>query len=87
MPGKMRPSLRSKVLNNVVNSKLSITDKECIGGIFKKFEELTAADVVEVVRCIKCKHFAFSDMYGECNRRFEIVQPYDFCSYGERKEE
>ena len=45
------------------------------------------ADFVEVVRCKDCKHLMFSDMYGECNKRFEIVRPDDFCSYGERKEE
>lgn len=45
------------------------------------------ADVVEVVRCKDCKHFRFSDMYGECSQaHMGIVRPDDFCSYGERED-
>ena len=44
-------------------------------------------DVVEVVRCRDCKHLMFSDFYGECKRgNLGIVNPDDFCSYGERKD-
>lgn len=40
-----------------------------------------------VVHCKDCKHLMFSDCYGECGAaRMGIVSPYDFCSYGERKE-
>lgn len=40
-----------------------------------------------VVYCKDCKHLMFSDCYGECGAaRMGIVSPYDFCSYGERKE-
>ena len=49
MPGKTRPSLRAKTLQNVALSNLSLTDKKCIEEVFKKFEELSQADVVEVV--------------------------------------
>ena len=46
------------------------------------------ADVVEVVRCKDCKHLMFSDCYGECSKaHLGIVAPWDFCSYGERKEQ
>lgn len=39
-----------------------------------------------VVHCKDCKHITFSDCYGECGAsRMGIVSPYDFCSYGERK--
>lgn len=39
-----------------------------------------------VVRCKECKHLMFSDCYGECGKgHMGIVRPYDFCSYGERK--
>lgn len=39
-----------------------------------------------VVHCQDCKHLMFSDCYGECGAsRMGIVSPYDFCSYGERK--
>lgn len=47
----------------------------------------SAADVVEVVRCKDCKNLMFSDFYGECSKGYlGIVQPNDFCSYGERKD-
>ena len=34
MPGKCRPSLRAKTLENVMRSNLSVTDKECIKAAF-----------------------------------------------------
>lgn len=40
MPGKARPSLRSKTLANVRRSNLSETDKECIEEIFERYEQL-----------------------------------------------
>ena len=48
MAGKTRPSLMAKTLTNVALSNLSLTDKKCIEEVFKKFEVLTSADVVEV---------------------------------------
>lgn len=53
-------------------------------GFCGKFRD--TADVVEVVKCHKCKHFMYSDCYGECNLHFKIVKPIGFCSYGERRE-
>ena len=43
---------------------------------------------VEVVRCKDCKFLGFKDFSGICNgpKVCGIVQPYDFCSYGERKD-
>lgn len=49
---------------------------------------------VEVVRCKDCKHYKpqkksahWGNRTNYCNRIVTIkVQPYDFCSYGERKE-
>lgn len=39
-----------------------------------------------VVHCKDCKHLTFSDCYGECGAsRMGVVSPYDFCSFGERK--
>ncbi len=47
----------------------------------------TVCDMQEVVRCKDCKHFRFSDMYGECSQaHIRIVRPDGFCSYGERKD-
>ena len=55
---------------------------------------LPAADVAPVVRCKDCKHYKpqkksahWENRTNYCNRIVTIkVQPYDFCSYGERKE-
>lgn len=38
MPGKCRPSLRDKTLENVMRSSLSSTDKECIKAVFERYE-------------------------------------------------
>lgn len=47
----------------------------------------TVCDMQEVVRCKDCKHFLFSDMYGECSQaHIRIVRPDGFCSYGKRKD-
>ena len=51
-------------------------------------------DAVEVVRCRDCKHYKpqkksahWENRANYCNRIVTIkVQPYDFCSYGERKD-
>ena len=53
----------------------------------KLIEDAPTVDAVEVVRCKDCKYLMFSDCYGECGQgHMGIVSPYDFCSYGERKE-
>lgn len=38
------------------------------------------------ITCLNCKHFMFSDMYGECNKQLKIVNPSDTCEYAEPKE-
>lgn len=51
-------------------------------------------DAVEVVRCKDCKYYRpqkksahWENRANYCNRIVTIkVQPYDFCSYGERKD-
>ena len=51
-------------------------------------------DAVEVVRCRDCKHYKpqkksahWENRANYCNRIVTIkTQPYDFCSYGERKD-
>jgi hypothetical protein len=77
----------------------------------EQIANLSAADVVEVVRCKKCKHSKelaphseISPYYRHCSlwrgeetknvwhkykkyyADYSIVEPTDFCSYGERKE-
>ena len=43
-------------------------------------------DAVEVVRCKDCKSLEITGCYGECRKLVRIVKPWDFCSYGERRE-
>lgn len=55
--------------------------------IVRMIKNEPTVDAVEVVRCKDCKHLMFSDCYGECGQGYMgIVKPYDFCSYGERKD-
>ena len=50
-------------------------------------DHLIANDVVPVVRCKECRHLEITGCYGECKRGYMgIVKPWDFCSYGERRE-
>jgi hypothetical protein len=53
-----------------------------------KVENAPTVDAVEVVRCKDCKHLGFKGLCdGVCNRKMVgIVNPDDFCSYGERKD-
>jgi len=50
---------------------------------------LPRANAVEVVRCRECKHLAIKDMAtGYCQHNMTgIVQPWDYCSKGERRED
>lgn len=50
--------------------------------------KVSTTDVVEVVRCKDCKHYALMcEVTGHCNWIDEITKPTDFCSYGERKDD
>jgi hypothetical protein len=40
----------------------------------------------EVIRCKDCKSLEITGCYGECGKLVRIVKPWDFCSYGERKD-
>lgn len=52
-------------------------------------EAIPAADVVEVVRCEKCKNFVANSQGTWCRKQSCIHTahrfPNDFCSYGDRK--
>lgn len=58
-------------------------------------QEAPTVDAVEIVRCMDCKHYMpqkksahWENRANYCNRIVTIkTQPYDFCSYGERKNE
>ena len=57
-------------------------------------QEAPTVDAVKIVRCKDCKHYRpqkksahWENKANYCNRIVTIkVQPYDFCSHGERKE-
>lgn len=57
--------------------------------IARDISELPAADVAEVVRCKDCKHRTESGNCGHPRHHgiLPSAYPYDFCSYGERREE
>ena len=49
-------------------------------------------DVVSIVRCKDCASFHYSGMGGDngilyCAKLLTEMQPTDFCSYGERKDD
>ena len=71
-----------KIMRDNCNSGCEHAGKGVSCKIVKPKPEMEA-----VVRCKDCKHLTFSDCYGECGiSRMGIVNPNDFCSYGERKE-
>ena len=55
--------------------------------VLEKLDAIPTADVVEVRRCRECEYYVASyctrDIKGRTNMFY--MQPYDFCSYGERK--
>ena len=56
-------------------------------GFEKGYEAGKKDAMAELVRCKDCKHLEITGCYGECNRGYMgIVKPWDFCSYGERRE-
>ena len=88
MPGKCRPSLRAKTLENVMRSNLSTTDKECIKAVFERCE------AEPVVRCKDCKHgreseYAFAvdtkKPLCDCCYMWLPHQWHEYCSFGERR--
>lgn len=56
---------------------------------YAEIRELPVADVAEVVRCKDCKHRTESGNCGHPRHHgiLPSAYPYDFCSYGERREE
>ena len=59
----------------------------------RAIERAPTVDAVPVVRCKDCKHYKpqkksvhWENRTNYCNRIVTIkVQPYDFCSYGEKR--
>ena len=63
--------------------------------VLEWIEQAPTVDAVKVVRCKDCKHYSpqkksahWENRTNYCNRIVTIkVQPYDFCSHGEQKNE
>ena len=61
----------------------------------KQIDEAPTVDAVKIVRCKDCKHYRpqkksahWENRTNYCNHIVTIkVQPYDFCSHGEQKNE
>ena len=98
---KMAEYINKDTLMSMINAKADtlIEGKEAFLYVAKWLDLLPTADVVEVVRCEKCKHAyinSFSAQSGVVLCRFWANQsegaiqtmPQDgFCSYGERSNE
>lgn len=89
MPGKCRPSLRAKTLDNVMRSNLSTTDKECIKAVFDLNDVLQRREVEPVVRCKDCVHWTKAKVNSKgfliCPASGLAIMATDFCSKGERR--
>ena len=79
MPGKCRPTLREKTLENVKLCNLSQTDKECIAEVFKAYENEIAlkelcADVIrhqkEEIERLETEKDNLIKTYAECQKAF-----------------
>lgn len=85
MPGKCRPSLRAKTLDNVMRSNLSTTDKECIKGVFERCE----AEPLRHGRWVEwwpAKHMILTGeemlfRCSECDAKYADVEGMRYCSY------
>ena len=64
---------------------------DAIGRAEMEIESLPSADVVPVVRCVDCRRCSYDPLFNYfwCNLTIGTrkVNPDDFCSYGERREE
>lgn len=63
----------------------------CEADVMHMIKSRQTVDAVPVVRCCDCKHCDIGTNYFEswcyCKAWRHSVNPTDFCSYGERKEE
>ena len=85
----MKEFIDRSVALGALHKVVHVTPTQCdtVSDCMTLIKDVPTADVVEVVRCKECKHLVFSDCYGECGKAYlGIVQPYDFCSRGERRE-
>lgn len=54
-----------------------------------EIEAAPTVDAVPVVLCEDCKHHKHNELFGThvCKLKKLRIKPYDYCSYGERREE
>ena len=78
-----REALRDEILNDPT------FDNDTINYYLDVVDSQPSADVVEVVRCKDCKHNPNLNTQTKgmfwCRKFRNEVNPYDFCSYGERR--
>jgi hypothetical protein len=78
------------VIYNAVENRYRVSsgiEHRCERDLLDLICSAPTVDAVEVVRCKDCKHLEITGCYGECNKGYMgIVKPWDFCSYGERKD-
>ena len=53
--------------------------------LLRRIANAPTVDAVEVVRCKDCEHCYYSKMYNKMWCGDNVVNPDDFCSYGERR--
>lgn len=76
---------KEQIMNAMEEQNLMLDD---IWGVEERLDELSTADVVEVVRCKDCKNLYPDDTgklhWCDCHRMFVGLD--DFCNYGKRKD-
>ena len=86
---------RSAVFEQFDNADADVCETDDFGGVdygfgMKNIKELinaiSAADVVEVVRCKDCKYNLGTKKCLNPDSFFAVPKDDDFCSYGERRE-
>ena len=87
---KLKLKTRYKAAGDVFNALLAIGFDPDTASDF--MNDIKDADVVEVIRCLHCKHYGFTKIAGEsymtCKNPFGLTDPAstDFCISGEREE-
>lgn len=75
MPGKCRPSLRAKTLDNVMRSNLSVTDKECIKAVFDLNDILQRREAEPVRHGRWVVHHHAGNNWCECSECNTVGSP------------
>ena len=88
--------VKGKTMNDLISRKALLAEYDRVhigepGKARKMIEDATAVDAVEVVRCKDCKQWCRNSGItespnGHCFNIMVETNGYDFCSYGERKD-